>query len=68
MAFRGLMCRAVVVNLKSGTVYRGVLWQQRGPLLVVRNAELLDSSGGARPVDGELVVERSNVDFIQVLP
>lgn len=59
--------RRVLVNLKSGSAFRGILWQHRGPLLVLRGAELLETGAEPRPVDGEIVVERSNVDFVQVL-
>lgn len=66
-AWRRLVRRAVVVNLDNGDAFRGILFEQRGPLLVLRNAEVV-IPGGARPVDGEVVVERARVTFIQVLP
>lgn len=59
--------RRVLVNLKTDKAIAGVLWAKRGNLLVLRNAELLE--GGRPPVklDGEVVFERSNVDFLQVV-
>jgi hypothetical protein len=55
----------VVINL-ADKAFRGVLWAQRGPLLVLRDAELL--LGGAAPsrLDGEVVIERAKVEFIQI--
>ncbi|MFI0914316.1 hypothetical protein [Streptomyces abikoensis] len=47
--------------------FRGVLWAQRGPLLVLRDAELLEAGRDPQRVDGEVVVERSRVEFTQVL-
>lgn len=59
--------KRVVVNLQ-GSAFRGVLWAKRGPLLVLRHAELLEAGREPMPLDGEVVVERSRVEFIQVLP
>lgn len=59
--------RRVIVNLKTGRAFRGILWQRRRGYLVLRQAEMLQPAGGTTPVDGEVVVERANVDFVQVL-
>lgn len=69
-AFRRLRRRAVVVNLTTGRAFRGILWAKRGPLLVLRSAEIVESSSvgsTSMPVDGEVVVERRFVEFVQVL-
>lgn len=63
---RSLIRRSVVVNLMSGRSFRGVLWAKRGPLLVLRDATLLDG-GQTMTVDGEVVVERRMVEWVQVL-
>jgi hypothetical protein len=59
----------VIVNLKSdsSTALRGVLWT-RGPWLTLRQAELLRAGQPPTPIDGEAVVHRANVAFLQVLP
>lgn len=59
--------RRVVVNL-ADKAFTGILYAQRGPLLVLRNAQLLVPSAPAQDVDGEVVLERSHVEFVQVLP
>lgn len=56
----------VIVNLKSGSAFAGVLWQQRGPLLVLREATM-HKDGEGRRVDGEVVVRLEDVDFVQVV-
>jgi hypothetical protein len=58
--------KRVVVNL-ADKAFTGILWAKRGPLLILRNAELLEAGRPAQPVDGEVVVERSKVEFTQVL-
>ena len=60
--------RRVIVNTKTERSFRGVLWRTSWGYLVLRNAELLKSSGETLPIDGEVVIERANVDFVQVLP
>lgn len=58
--------KRVVVNL-ADKAFRGVLWAKRGPLLVLRDAELLEAGREPQRVDGEIVVERARVEFMQVL-
>ena len=60
--------RRVIVNTKTAQSFRGVLWRKRGSFLVLKDTELLAQNGSRTTVDGEVVIERSNVDFIQVLP
>jgi small nuclear ribonucleoprotein (snRNP)-like protein len=59
--------RRVLVNLKTDKAIAGVLWAKRGHLLVLRNAELLEAGRQPTKLDGEVVFERSNVDFLQVV-
>lgn len=58
--------RRVVVNL-ADKAFNGVLWAKRGPLLVLRDAKLLQAGAPEVPVDGEVIIERSRIEFIQVL-
>lgn len=64
------LLRAVIVNLKDeqDTAIRGLLWQSRGAWLVIREASLLRANAAPTPVDGEIVMHRENVAFLQVLP
>jgi small nuclear ribonucleoprotein (snRNP)-like protein len=59
--------RAVIVNTKSDKAFRGVLWRRTGEYLVLRNAELLKPRGEVSPMDGEVMILASNVDFVQVV-
>lgn len=65
---RSALRRRVLVNLKTEKAFRGVLFAQRGPLLVLKDVELLEAGREPVRVDGDVLVERSNVDFVQVLP
>ncbi|MFC8009146.1 hypothetical protein [Streptomyces cinereoruber] len=58
--------RRVVVNL-ADKAFDGVLWAKRGPLLVLRDARLLEAGREPQPIDGEIVIERTRVEFMQVL-
>jgi len=59
--------RQVIVNTRTDRAFRGVLWARTGNYLVLRNAELLKGKGEIAPVGGEIVIDVSNVDFIQVM-
>lgn len=63
---RTALRKRVVVNL-ADKAFSGVLWAKRGPLLVLRDAELLEAGREPQRVDGEVVIERSKVEFTQVL-
>ena len=57
-----------LVNLKSGKGFRGVLWAKRGPLLILRDVTVRFEDGQTRELDGEIVIERTQVEFIQLIP
>lgn len=61
--------RTVIVNLRSGTSFRGVIWRRTGPFVVVRNTEMLQDRGQAErhTLDGEVIVKLADIDFIQVV-
>ena len=52
----------------SSQAIRGLLWQSRGAWLVMRDCHALVEGQQAQPIDGEVVIHRSNVSFLQVLP
>ncbi|KKI16380.1 MULTISPECIES: hypothetical protein [unclassified Leucobacter] len=67
-AYRRLVVhRQVLVNLVNGQAVQGVLVRQRGPLLFVANATLLEPDTEPTPLDGEIVIERDRVAFVQAL-
>lgn len=62
---RTALRKRVVVNL-ADKAFAGVLWAKRGPLLVLRDAVLMQHGAADTPLDGEVVIERARVEFIQV--
>jgi hypothetical protein len=65
------LLRVVIVNLKDDptTALRGALWSSRGPWLTLRDVTMLTTeTAPPTPLDGEVIVHRSNVAFIQVVP
>ena len=59
--------RRVLVNTRTDKAFRGVLWRRRWGYLVLRNAELIKGRGETVPIQGEVVILRENVDFMQVI-
>jgi hypothetical protein len=57
--------RRVLVNLDTGRTFSGVLWSKTGDWLVLRNAEMVERGAAPVPVDGEVIVERDRVEFVQ---
>ena len=62
--------RSVLVNLKHDpeSALRGVLWESRGPWFVLRDVTALKPNASPTLVDGDVVIHRDNVAFLQVLP
>lgn len=63
--WRRLRARRIIVNLKSGQSLDGYLVRQAGQLLFIREAMLLGAGDNPVPIDGEVIVERSEIEFIQ---
>jgi hypothetical protein len=64
------LLRAVILNLKSSDdeVIRGVLWAARGPWLTLKDCEGVKAGKPPERMRGEVIIHRSNVAFLQVLP
>jgi hypothetical protein len=58
--------KRVLVNLLDGKAMDGVLYARRGRLLVLRNVTVMEAGSPPVNVDGEVVLDRNRVDFIQV--
>lgn len=65
--WRLVRARRVVVNLRSGQAVDGLLVRQAGPLLFIAEGQLMEGNSSPIPLDGQAVIERQNIDFIQVL-
>jgi hypothetical protein len=63
------LLRTVILNLVTppDEAIKGVLWESRGPWLRVRQATALKEGQPPTEIDGEVLIERRNVSFIQVL-
>jgi small nuclear ribonucleoprotein (snRNP)-like protein len=55
----------VIVTLKSGTTFAGVLYAEDSGAVVICKAEHVARDGKRVPADGEVVVLRGDIDFIQ---
>lgn len=55
----------VIVTLKSGVAFSGVLVEADAKSFILRDAQALTPHDSPVPVDGELVVARPDVDYLQ---
>lgn len=63
--------RSVLINLKTlpgqpDEALSGVLWKTRGRWMVLRKATLLVQGQPPAKIDGDMVVDRANVKYLQV--
>lgn len=59
--------RTVLVNLLSGNAVSGVCVRDGRDALVLRGATVHTADAEPAPADGEIVIDRINVDFLQLL-
>jgi len=63
--------KTAIVNLKSGTAFRGVIYRHGSEFMVLKNAEILADRGKnvepAKKLDGDTMVLLDEIDFVQVL-
>lgn len=64
---RTLIARRVLVNTKTEKAFEGFLYARRGDLLVLKEVRLLEPRAEPVNIDGDVVLERSVVDFVQIL-
>ena len=59
-----------IINLKSGTVFQGIIYRRRADLLILKNAKILQDRGSKTnhpDIDGEVLLYERDIDFMQVL-
>lgn len=59
--------RRVLANLIDGQAMNGVLIARRGRYLVLRDVTLLSPGAEPTAMDGEVLLDRDRVDFLQVM-
>lgn len=59
--------KTVLVNLDTGRAFRGALLQARRDVIVLGNAAIVEPGSDPVPVSGTVVLERSRVEFVQVV-
>lgn len=62
-----LLHRSVLVNLISGNAVSGVCSHETDRALVLKGATVHQEDAEPAPADGEVLIDKSNVDFIQML-
>ena len=59
---------SVIVNKKTGGAVRGLIVRTMGPLIELAECELLeDDSPRPIPVDGRVIIDTDNIDYVQLL-
>jgi hypothetical protein len=60
--------RRCIVNLRgTDDSIEGLLWSRRGRWVLLKDARLLRANGTIDPADGEILIDRDQVGFLQVL-
>lgn len=59
--------QSVLVNTLSDQTFRGVLWEKSGEFLVLKSTEMAKNRAEWIRIDGDVVIPRESVEFIQVL-
>jgi hypothetical protein len=63
------LLRRVLVNVPvEESTFDGVLWASNGAWLTLRDVKVLRHGADPAPMDGDMVIHRDKVSFLQVLP
>lgn len=66
--FGRLIRREVIITKKSdGRSIMGILWSRWFGVWTLKQAKVEGEDGNLVPADGEVVVMKENIDFVQVL-
>lgn len=65
-AFKALTLYKKVLIATQGPTFRGILYNVKGDFVVLKNAELLEEDKIIQ-MDGEVIIDRNNIEFTQVL-
>lgn len=57
----------MLVNLISGNAISGVCTYEHVHTLVLKGATVHQADSEPAPADGEVLIDRANVDFVQIL-
>lgn len=57
----------VIVHTKSNKSIRGFVWRHNDNFIQLKKVELLQGSDSIIPLDGDLLIYRTDVEFIQLL-
>jgi hypothetical protein len=60
--------RRVLVQLDTGRAVVGTLWTTKAHRVVVKGAELFEPGTEPTRMDGDVVIERARVEYIQAVP
>lgn len=64
IGYRSYLRSTVLVNTKTEQAFKGILWKSTGPLLVLKDAEKWEGNN-PYPVDGEVIIAKDNIDYMQ---
>lgn len=64
-AQRLMIRRRVLVQLHSGRAFTGVLYRRRGRLVVLKAAEMLEPNNQPTPMDGDVILDRGEIEYVQ---
>jgi hypothetical protein len=64
------LLREVILNVTDdpSVAYQGVLWGSRGAWLTFKDVKAMRANQPPATMDGEMVIHRDKVSFLQVLP
>jgi len=62
-----LLNRQILVNLQSGNAIAGVCTLETRTAVVLRGATVHTTDSDPAPADGEVLIDRASIDFIQML-
>ena len=64
--FRQRLRKSVIVTMHDGMAFAGILYDVDPEVVVLRNSASVGDHGERVPVDGEVLLQRSEIAFYQI--
>jgi small nuclear ribonucleoprotein (snRNP)-like protein len=61
-----ILGKKVIINLKTDKAFRGYIVKKYNKLYELKNAELLEPNTEPIQIKGSIIIEKENIDFIQI--
>ena len=66
-SYKIIYTKQCIVNLKTGIAFKGYFYKSNKNIIVLKNSYIIENGRDPIEVSGEVILDKSNIDFIQII-